>query len=303
MNRPTKEERVQFQVDYAPDTAFASYARVLQSKWREKQGYPIQTNKYGNYLERNFAEKTKSNFLTDKIKTIVTQEVLNAKTNGKLISEPRIWNNLLSSQPLCFNLFGELTDNLELATRFFSALFPNKIDEVLSVQFEHSPGRGNKQYTGDRSAFDVFIEYKNFDYKGFIGIEVKYSESLKEETQKKSDSVFESHKNEYTRLTTTKHFRPNSINYLRRVPISQIWRDHMLAISLLQEYGTGFFVFLYPSQNEECQKGVELYKRHLICEDENITGFCPRFLEDFIDILTALYPAEWTSELKQRYLG
>ena len=303
MNRPSKEERIKFHVDYSPDTAFSSYARYLQSKWRENKGYPTQANKYGNYLERNFAEKTKSNFLTNKIKAIVNQEVFNAKTNGKLISEPRIWDNLLSSQPLCFNLFGELADNLELATRFFSELFPNKIDKILSVQFEHSPGRGDKQYTGDRSAFDVFIEYKKADHKGFIGIEVKYAESLKEERQKKSDSIFEAHKNEYTRLTTINHFHPNSINQLKRVPIFQIWRDHMLSISLLQEYSTGFFVFLYPSQNEQCQKGVDLYKKYLISTDENITGFYPRFLEDFIDMLITLCPTEWTYELKKRYLG
>jgi len=85
-----------------------------------------------------------------------------------LIKQPRIWNNLLSSQPLCFNLFGELHFDLELATKFFGQLFPGKIETVTSIKFEYSPGRGNKQYIGDHSAFDVFIEYHNKGKNGFI---------------------------------------------------------------------------------------------------------------------------------------
>ena len=103
-----------------------------------------------------------------------------------MIGEPRIWNNLLSSQPLCFNLFGELHYNLDLATKYFRILFPNRIETVKSVKFEYSAGRGNIDYTGDHSAFDVFVEYTNAGKNGFIGIEVKYSESLTEETKEKA---------------------------------------------------------------------------------------------------------------------
>ena len=65
MTRPAKDERIKFNVDYPQDTDFSAYARLLQSKWRHKKGFPEL--KLGNFLDLDFAKTTKSNFLTDKI--------------------------------------------------------------------------------------------------------------------------------------------------------------------------------------------------------------------------------------------
>lgn len=302
MKKPAKDIRIKYHVDYAPDTVFSANARLLQSRWRESKGYNKFDN-YGNFLEKEFAFKTKANFLTDNIKQLVTSQVAASKIDEKLISVPRIWNNLLSSQPLSFNLFGEFVENKELANRFFKKLFPNKIDEVIAVDFEHSPGRNDKRFTGDRSAFDVFVEYTKGCLRGFIGIEVKYAESLREESQKKADKTFQSHQENYHSLTNSGIFKPGAIDSLRMVPISQIWRDHMLSIATKSIYDEGFFVFLYPSKNTQCQLGVDLYKKYLQSDDENTNGFYPRYLEDFIETLMAVCPADWTNELKERYLG
>ncbi|MBK8551062.1 MAG: hypothetical protein IPL53_08415 [Ignavibacteria bacterium] len=45
-------------------------------------------------------------------------------------------------------------------------------------------GRGSKEYSGDHSAFDVFVEFVRNEKKGFIGIEVKYSENLEKNQMK-----------------------------------------------------------------------------------------------------------------------
>jgi hypothetical protein len=300
--RPNKEEREKYFVDYPQDTDFSAYARLLQSKWREKMGYPRPESKLGNYIETEFAKKSRANFLTEKIRELVTQEVANVKKNGGLIGEPRIWNNLLSSQPLCFNLFGELSnDEFDLATKLFKKLFPDRIDEVTAIKFEYSPGRGNPKYIGDHSAFDVFIEYNHGRNKGFIGIEVKYAESLKEETKEKANKNF---KEQYATLTNSCGlFKPNSVEFLRQPPLSQIWRDHLLSVATKQDYDEGFFVFLYPSKNHFCQKGIERYKEYLAFENESQNGFYPRFLEDFIGALTSISDDCWVEELKLRYLG
>jgi hypothetical protein len=68
MLRPSKEERIKFDVDYAPDSDFSAYARMLQSKWRVSKNYPF--NKYGNFLPSDFAIKSKANFITSKIKLL-----------------------------------------------------------------------------------------------------------------------------------------------------------------------------------------------------------------------------------------
>lgn len=299
INRPTKDEKIKYNVDYLHDTDFSAYARLLQSKWREKKGFPEL--KLGNFLEIEFAKTTKSNFLTDNIRQLVTKEVANAKKNGGLISEPRIWNNLLSSQPLCFNLFGEFCFDFELATKFFQQLFPSRVDKVTAVKFEYSPGRGDKKYIGDHSAFDVFIEYSKDDKKGFIGIEVKYAESLREETKDKANINY---KDQYATLTNDSgFFKHGSIDFLRQPPLSQIWRDHLLSLATKRDYDEGFFVFLFPAKNIHCQNGVDNYKKYLAFDNEEQTGFYSRHLDDFINTIADVVCADWTRELRQRYLG
>jgi hypothetical protein len=299
--RPSKDERIKFNVEYPQDTDFSAYARLLQSKWRDKKGYPEL--KLGNFLDIEFAKTSKANFLTDNIKKLVTEAVANAKRDGAMIGQPRIWNNLLSSQPLCFNLFGELHYDLDLATKYFKKLFPKRIDNVTSVKFEYSAGRLNKDYTGDRSAFDAFIEYSNKGKRGFIGIEVKYAESLKEEDKKTANAIYEKHKKEYERLTTDKIFKANAIEFVKQIPLSQIWRDHLLSIAHQKDYDEGFFVFLFPKGNSQCQNGINEYKKQLVSENEEQTGFYPRHLDDFIQTMTEVTTSKWAKELKERYLG
>lgn len=300
--RPAREEAERFAAYYKPDTPFSAHARLLQSKWRHKKGLPAAS--YGNFIEKDHAITSKGNFLTDNIKNLVEREILSSRKLGALIGEPRIWVNTLSSQPMCFNLFGELALDLQLATTFFKELFPGKIAQVTEIKFEYSPGR--RSVHCDSSAFDVFVVYENVSGKTcFIGIEVKYAESLREESQKKAASIFEEHQKTYKSLTTPDIFKPNAIDKLQLTPLSQIWRDHMLALACRSgsNYDDGFFVFLYPAANKQCQNGVDKYLDQLINKNEERTFFYPRHLEDFIHTLERIHPVSWTKELRERYLG
>ena len=305
-----KKECEKYRAHYSQDSEFARYGRLLQSKWREKKGYPIGKSEkgsvFGNYIAADFAQKEKVNFLTDNIRNLAIEELNKAKKTKALIKEDRMWENLLSSQPLCFNLFGELHFNHELATTFFKNLFPERIDKVTSVLFEHSPCRGDKNFTGDRSAFDVFIEYISSEgKKGFVGIEVKYVETLREGANRVNDT-YQRHEKEYLQFVTADIFKPESIENLSKSPLFQIWRDHLLSISLLKNnlYEEGFFVFLFPKGNEKCYNGVQQYTEQLTYKwQEKKTGFYWRFLDDFIENLHNLANQEWTKELKERYLG
>ena len=301
MSRPIKSDLIRYNVNYPQDTDYSAFARLLQSKWREKKGFPYL--KFGNFLEIEFAKTSKENYLTPNIRNLVTSAVGNSKISGAMIGEPRIWNNLLSSQPLCFNLFGEMHFDLDLATKFFTNIFPQRIDSVTSVNFEYSAGRGNSDYSGDNSAFDVFVEYIKNGKMGFIGIEVKYAESLREESAEKAKTTFSKHKKEYTRLTTENIFKPNAIENISQAPISQIWRDHILSIAHKKDYDEGFFVFLFPKKNIHCQNGVDQYLQYLNSESEEQNGFYPRYLDDFIHTLTKIHQVDWTVEIKERYLG
>ena len=131
-------------VDSSP---FQRRARLLQSIWRSEKGFPMGSLKgtpRGAMLQMPFAEEYLANFLTPRIQGLVRNEVMDPdRARGKLYGKPRIFNNLLSSQPLCFNLFGELAFELDLATAVFSELSGGRIARVEHIDFEYSPGRGD----------------------------------------------------------------------------------------------------------------------------------------------------------------
>ncbi len=303
MKRPNEKELKDYDVFYEADTDFASHARLLQSKWRVKQRLKMNNtpkSNYGNFVDTDIAKAEKVNFMTDNIKKLISEKILEIRSKGGLVGEPRIWNNLLSSQPLCFNLFGELHFDLDLATRFFQKLFPNKVSCVTKVDFEFS----SKRYSPDNSAFDVYVEYFHNDKKYFFGVEVKYQENLLEETPSKAAENFAKHKDDYIKLTDEcKFFQPNSIEKLKLAPLAQMWRDHLLSFNMTDNDISGSFIFLYPFDNYECDKVVSAYKTFLVSDNEEQTKFYPRDLANFIRTLNEIHDTTWTKQLIERYLG
>ncbi|MBE9469231.1 MAG: hypothetical protein IMY72_13040 [Bacteroidetes bacterium] len=247
----------------------------------------------------DFAKKTGANFLTNSIFEIVKYEVANGKKVGKVISEPRIWNNLLSSQPLAFNLFGELKLDKQLARQVFSELYPEfGITSIIEIEFEHSPGRKNLKYTGDSSAFDVFVEYLDkLDNKSFLGIEVKYSENLKDNPS--------SHKRRYEEISTESGFIDlTKIEDLKKKPVQQIWRDHLLTLSLFitnLDYKRGDFIYLFPMGNNECVEAIKKYQKTFLPDKENY--FKPLTIEKLTEKIKDYCSKKWIIDFKDRYLN
>ncbi|TLM99148.1 MAG: hypothetical protein FDZ75_00780, partial [Actinobacteria bacterium] len=163
-------------------SVFQRQARVLQSIWREEQG--LEPGEHagaplGSRLRMPEAQDQLLNYITPGVREVVQREVLGPAAEGKLFGKPRIFNDLLSSQPLCFNLFGELTDDLELASAAIRELTGGRFSRVTGIEFEVSPGRRDPRYLNDRSAFDVFLRCEDAELRpSFIGIEVKYHENL-----------------------------------------------------------------------------------------------------------------------------
>ena len=287
------------------DTVFRSHARLLQSIWREEKAYPIgeykrknQTAKLGNLLEESFAKNNKANFLTETIGDIVEKEVSN---EVKLIQTPRVWNNLLSSQPLAFNLFGELKQNdFKIATSLFKRLLgEEEVEMVTDIEFEFSPGRNDPQYTNDKTASDVFVTYKSpFGSSKFVGIEVKYAEDMR--------GGKSSHKPHYEKVAKAMDiFKLDSkIDVLINSNIQQIWRDHLLAGSMFvtnKLYEEGNFMIIFPEGNIQCINAIDKYKDTF---EPNITksNFHDVTLEKVIGEIETVSQAEWITDFKNRYL-
>jgi len=284
-------------------STFQRCARILQSLWREEQDYKIGEHKYrsvgrklGSRLPMPWARETLANYLTDTIKSVVRYEVLDkSRSKGKLYGKPRIFNDLLSSQPLCFNLFGELHQDLNLASKVFEELSQGIVEKVLRIEFEYSPGRSGPKYTGDKSAFDVYVEYISSQKKvGFIGVEVKYHENL---TGK--ESRYQPLHNRIAKKADC--FREEGFEELNNLPLQQIWRDHLLALSMLQakDFEEGFFVFLYPELNNLCSDAVSEYKKHL----KGNSHFQDWTLEQIACAIQKKTNAKWIEHLYDRYLN
>lgn len=166
------------------DNRYQAYYRYLQSLWRVSKNIPVKKSngQSDNDVYGNYTSDPDANFMTDGIRSLVNHELAPENKGDRLIEETRLRSNLLSSQPLCFNLFGELKLNLKKALQFFNTLYDNYFKSIDKIEFEYNPARRDPRLTGDRSAFDVFVEYTSvFRKKGFIGIEVKYSETLMRE--------------------------------------------------------------------------------------------------------------------------
>jgi hypothetical protein len=316
MDRPSKQELMEFSAYYKYDTNFTAYARLLQSKWREKKGYPMgrsnpkNGNYYGNFMEEEFARKNGCNFLTQKIWNIAQNEMEKAKNENRLkrnggakYDDYRFICNLLSSQTLCFNLFGEFLDRKDVLLKIFNELKPNLMDKITKIIFEYSPGRGDEKYLGDHTAFDVFIEYEKDEEKAFLGIEGKYVEKLREESDEDAENNFKRHK-QYKEITENCGlFNSDVINEIKKTPYSQIWRDHLLSISLKSGrnkiYDNGYFAFLYPLHNSECNSGIKGYTNFLKNPQESIFEI---YVEDIIKIIKKYINVDWTNELFDRYI-
>ena len=302
MNRPTDSELRNANAYYVDihsklDTDFQAFARLLQSKWRAENDYPIGQSKknhcgnfYGNFIEEDFSNKNECNFLSEKIRNIAQKEMEKARhrQGNKDIYEDdkfRTYCNLLSSKALSFNLFGEFSDRdgrKDILLNIFNELKPNLMDKITEIEFEY----GDKKYLGDGTAFDVLIKYEKDNKKSFLGIEVKYSEDLTEESRDKAEKNFERHKKIYTYYTENYGiFKSNVIDEIKYPPYSQIWRDHLLSISMKnqEKYDDGYFVCLYPFNNKECRSGIKNYVNKFLQNLE--ASFFEIYVEKFIEII------------------
>jgi len=282
------------------DNKFQRRARLLQALWREARGFPIGERKpglpLGSRLPKALAQASGENFMTPVALAAARREIARMRAgSGQHIDEDRLWANLLSSQPLAFNLFAELAEDLPLATRVCHRLWPERVGSVTTIAFEHSPGRGSPRFTADRTAFDVYLEHTTPDGgRGFIGIEVKYHEALGDQPAE--------HRPRYDEVTTAMGcFGPDIVGGLRQKPLEQLWRDHMLAGSMLLDptaaWDTGLYVFLYPEDNDACRKAEHLYRGHLT----HTRTFDSVTLEGVVTAIEAETDARWIRNLRERY--
>lgn len=242
----------------------------------------------GNMLTESCADEG-CNFLTPAIFKLAKQRLANQQG---MVEPFRLLRNMLSSQPMCFNLFGELARDLDLATSLVRALWGPRVARVVGICFEWAP-QPAAEYLNDCTAFDAFIEYETaHGSRAFIGVETKLSEPF---SQKHYDSE------QYRRWMTedSPWLADTDVAATRH---NQLWRNHLLAWSLLKhnpsKYAEGTFTVVHHPEDTGCRNVIEGYRALL--RDESIFGSFD--LGEIVDRWKPL-TGEWIRKFETRYVS
>ena len=253
--------------------------------------------RYGNMLPADAAEAG-ANFLTPEIFGVV-RERISAATGA--VDSFRLLRNMLSSQPLCFNLFAPLKRNLDLATKLMQATFgAERVQRVTDVKIEYAP-QPAFEYLGDRTAFDVFIEYvAPDDEPGFFGIEVKLTETF---SAKRYDGA------RYRTLVARpgSPWRSEAGELLADERWNQLWRNHMLVDALRTHrtpiHGrTGSLVVLRHPLDTECTTACATYRTMLAQPSDLIELTLDDMISRWGSVELDADRRVWLRELRRRYL-
>lgn len=270
----------QHQVYEPHDTRFRAAARLLQSLWRKAQALEPGFHRtrrngrrmLGSRLTLEDAARGR-NFLSPAIAQLARHE-LAYRERGALIEPGRLMSNLLASQTLAFNLFGPMRLDHVRAADILRRLLPDvPIATVTGVLFEHSPGRNDATFTGDRTAFDIAFIYQRSDGKrGLLAVELKYAEGLGDVTPTNL-----AHFDDLAHASGL--FKEPAHAHLRVGGLAQLFREHLLAQATLinEAYDEAHFIVIAPRHNHLIERAASLYAAHL---NPPLGGTVPfRFIE------------------------
>ena len=253
------------------DNAMTAKYRLLQSRYRAevlKEECGIgptrnRTTRYGNMLENG--EGTGSNFISQSAFEFAKEKVRQKARNKALtIDEFRLFNNMLSSMPMCFNLFSDLRkllrENPEEASRIARELLKEipwieRLHEV-DVEFIPTP---IKDYTNDKSAFDAMLIVEDKEgRKGLISIETKYTDILGGNASKDSATK--------NALVEQGDFFDEELRAeLGRKGYLQIHRNFMLtyAYATKQDFYHFANVVISPEEDKLSEAEIDELRRHM----------------------------------------
>ena len=307
-----------FGEEYKGDSRFVAKCRKLQSIYRYEIGEEIRPytdrygnlHYYGNYISNgeNPKEGCWKNFLTEYAFKYANYRV-NNKKEYETIEGDRLFNNLLSSQPMAFNLFCPLRqmreESPETATKVMKAALPcYSIHEVTEVDLEFIPEK-YKVLTGDKSAMDAIIRFKDEEGKnGFIAVETKYSENLGTNVAYDRD------------VNGKKIPRAQSLKAVRELqcfnadveqsimkgdsPLTQIYRNFLLS----ERYGEdeelqSYSIILAPKEHPTTQKELESLTNGLRGDYKDKIKKID--LEDFVGAIINNCPDKYRISFEQFY--
>jgi len=208
---------------------------------------------------------------------------------------------MLSSQPMCFNLFGQMATDHKVAKRVVDQILPGKVKEIVNVKIERAPEPAS-EYLNDRTAFDAFIDFLGTnDKRHFIGIETKLTEPF---SQKEYDGP------SYRRWSDRgdSPWQKEAWPELAAIRHNQLWRDHLLAVSMTlhpeSSYDSGYLMLVYHPSDSHCDETKAAYQKLLKPDDESFLDYP---LDKLIGVIESQLQGDdhkgWLNDFKKRYVS
>jgi hypothetical protein len=289
-------------------TEFRRRLRYHQAQWREANGHPIGSQPIAPRPDRGPARPVGSRmplaYAKETGANLITTGALDAARARTAFVEPhqsfdhqRLWADLLSSEALAFNLFGDLASDLGLADRAVHSWWPDAPGSVCDVRFAHSPGRFDPAYLNSLRAFDVAFVLDLGDGKqGVIALDAKYHERTKAEIPKPSNLA------RYLEVAERSGvFARGAVDAVKgRSDLAVMWLEHLLLLSMLQHasgaWSWGRYVVVHPAGNSDFADACARYRDLLV----NQSMFASMSIEELLD--ANVLPADTTAALRGRYL-
>lgn len=285
-------------------TEFRRRVRYHHAMWRHDNGYPIGTHRVrpgteprliGSQLDLDFARESGATFLTTRART-AAQARASLVEPHQIFNQQSFWADLLSSEALAVNLFGDLAADLDRADRAVHAWWPETPGRVTEVRFAHSPGRLDPKYSKSRRYFDAMFVLELPDgSSGALAIDVKYREVVDRK------GVKPTHMPRFVEIhDRSDAFASGAVDVLGPSRLSMVWLEHLLLLSMLQHesgrWTWGCYVVVHPRASTSVSSAIAEY-RELLTDHATFTSAT---IEDLL-AAKALAP-KTVAAVRRRYL-
>jgi hypothetical protein len=279
---------------YELDDSFRAAARLHQSNYRARI-LKVDYLEYGNRLN-----DIDGRALLNYYDGLTVKKTLRER-------HPKYSQNrdgdLLRSEHIPFNMLAPLADRPDLTQIVIKEAFGLELTGPFEMHIEWAPSP-RENYLGDKTSFDTYIQ--GIDANGErvgIGIEVKYTERGYTIGETEAERVRD---RESTYWVTTREsglFVGGGCDQLAGDDLRQIWRNHLLGLSLVRHKDVARFVSvtLYPKGNTHFSHVLTEYQSHLEATAQR--SVCGCTFEKYIACLRGGSEVEaWKQYLIARYL-
>ena len=290
------------ELEVANDTQWRREYRRLQSWYRETvlevAPNPEDGSGRASMLPKeDVARNPGLNFLGDDIANYAVEragQVL--QVEGGTLDRDRLMRNMLSSMPLCFNLFGHLRRHPVETARSLAAVLDLDIAKIddgdIVVEWAPDPAA----HLGDGTAFDAFIPYWTSEgRRAFLGVETKYTEPF-------SPRRYESPRYDAKTQDPRSGFKPGAEKLLVEPPTNQLWRNALLAHSLrlTDEFDDGHVVVLSCEGDKTAESAIKGLEEQLHEPSSLLRAVTYEKLISRLSDEAALH--SWAAKFQRRYL-